>query len=575
MFARTGKMCILKVLKHTPPVFCLFALFLCFSGKMPAEIVIETAFNNGHIGQYQILEPDTVKIGPLSYHKEIWFNFRIKGVKDKKINFIRERTIGKETRDVRSFFGGDDTCVYISYDGKSYQVAEITCEPGDKSTFKASSFTGSYLQKWSYTFKEDSAIVSYSPVYTNERLELLAKELSTNPYVKIESLGNSPYKKRPVYCFKITDYRVDDREKKGVVILGRGDDCWEVSSSTYGPEGMLRYLTSEAPALDELRKKTVFYIFPIITPDGVDLGWSHYPLDVKCSDFLSFGWAWQLDPPLPEVKIIKEYFVNLKNAGLKIDLAFRVHGVGASVTGAGGRIGCELKSKNSRAANEALEELDRCIVGFQPWVQPHMAEDHPEYDTKTASVFLRELFPQVLTNHFHLACGFALNSKRRIEAFKINTEESVFFRQEDHLQHGEMTVRSLAKYYGLKQGDAAPFLLGANIDKNYGKKGVEVTFRVYYFDINGRPPEVVNVFIGGKKYEMTRSENSKELKLTAQQKKYGLTEQGGKNVLPVPFEYKLKLEGNTNDYYFTASNGKRERKVPEEDYLFPGPFLTQ
>ena len=97
--------------------------------------------------------------------------------------------------------------------------------------------------------------------------------------------------------------------------------------------------------------------------------------------------------------------------------------------------------------------------------------------------------------------------------------------------------------------------MASDVDKNCGKKGEVVTFSAYYYDQKGLAPEKVEININGKPYKM-------EVKAV----------EGSKFT---KFQYSLVLNEPINNYYLTASNGKKERKIPQDDYLLPGPFIIE
>lgn len=133
--------------------------------------------------------------------------------------------------------------------------------------------------------------------------------------------------------------------------------------------------------------------------------------------------------------------------------------------------------------------------------------------------------------------------------------EKVYRRHEDVLQDGELIARSYAEFYGIKGKDVAPFLMAGDVDKNCGKKGDQITYSVYYYDINQIPPVNIQVIINNKAYSMKCGENVDFRK-------------------PVKYTFQTSLNNPINNYSFSASNGKKKRKIPEENYLLPGPFIT-
>ena len=124
------------------------------------------------------------------------------------------------------------------------------------------------------------------------------------------------------------------------------------------------------------------------------------------------------------------------------------------------------------------------------------------------------------------------------------------------MQDGELIARSYANFYGIPSNKTAPYLMAGDVDKNCGVKGTELTYSVYYWDINELNPSNIEVFIGGKAYKMSY-EGTPDFKK------------------PVKYTYKTTLEKSSNNYSFRASNGKKERRIPEDNYLLPGPFIVK
>jgi len=513
-------------------VFFLLMLSLTIlNNNAFAKITVEANYENAHAVNPKVKEPDTIEMGPIYGHKEAWFNFRIKGVKNKKIYFI-----------LRFYKAGPDylTIPKVTYDNKGYEnVKEISFIPENPDPPPTN---GEYIMRFSHIFKEDEAFVSYCVPYTNGRLASLVDKLKTNPCVKINKMGDSKFNKFPLTYFRVTDKNVSDKYKKGIYIMGR-EDSYEVGGS-WLCEGILRFITSNDPVAKELIKKTIFYVMPIFSVDGVAGGWENFPLTPDGSDYIYVTATWNKKPLLHEASLVSDFLNNLKKSGESIDISLRCH----STCYSGSDIQHETtkERKSDTEVNKGLNTLSKMIKDNLCWYNKkflRIVEDR-------FSWFIIQIFPKVLT--------FASHSDFSFAPYTVGNKDYIPRRNEDILQDGELFARAIAKFYGIESKETAPFLMGADIDKNCGKRGDTVIFSAYYYDLNGLPPSKVEIYINSKPYQMSRDEMTK----TDESK-------------PSRYILKFTLSEPRNDYYLIVSNGKKERRIPEDEYLLPGPFLIE
>ncbi len=86
----------------------------------------------------------------------------------------------------------------------------------------------------------------------------------------------------PLYGFRITDPEVD--YPAVTVVLTDGNHNTEHTGS-WAFEGMVDFLLSDDPRADKLRRYAVFYIYPMVNPDG------RYTLVGRCNpEIVSAGW---------------------------------------------------------------------------------------------------------------------------------------------------------------------------------------------------------------------------------------------------------------------------------------------
>ena len=508
-------------------VVVLLVLFV--SGvSLFSDITIDAIFENGHLRDYKIIQPDQVIVGPIGGDRDTWYSFKIKGVKHKTVTIIFEI---KNKGELREGFGGRDAAM-VTYDGKGYEIIKsIVC------SLKAPGATsGNYLRKFTHVFREDEALVSYAAPWSNTTMAELAVKLKADKRVKISSIGNSKLKNLPLTYFKVTDSSVADKTKKNFFLIGR-EDAYEVGGS-WAVDGVLTFLLSEDPVAKEMLKKMVFYVFPIFSVDGVALGSTNYPYDLNNSNYIYITAQWEKESQYPEIQLMKDFWNKMKREGVEYDVAFKFH----ACCYAQNHFRPEDCAKDNKPKERELLRLLKKKLSWREEAGPH--KDSKGY----MNYHFIKVFPKAITYSSHNDFIFS--------GEYLRTEKNVFRRHEDVIQDGELIARCFGEFYGIETKEVAPYLMGGDVDRNSGKKNDPVTYYVYYYDVNEIPPAKIEVNINGKPYKMTCEKDANYRK-------------------PVKYTFKTTLSEPVSDYCFTASNGKKERKMPEDDYLLPGPFIIQ
>lgn len=510
----------------------IILLFLSFISLSNAELILDANFENGLAVDYKITGPDTINFGPLNGNKNTWYSFKLKGVKNKKVTFVFEWK-KNGAQDLANFWSGKDTAM-VTYDGKGYEIVKnVVYAPKDPATLSGTTYKGNLLQSFSHVFRENEALVSYFPPWTNARLAALAEKLKTDQRVAIDSIGNSKFKNLPITYFRITDKNAPDASKKKILIVAR-EDSYEAGGS-WAAEGMIKFLLSGSTDANEVLKNTVFYIFPLLSADGVAMGTTNYPLDPAGTGYVHFPDQWSDESTYHEVKLMKDFWAKLKSKGEEIDMLLTNHSDYCLPSFSQGDF-----SKENRQNSKKLGRIFRANL---PW---RTFNEFGKPNKGFMGNSLLKVFPNAIT--------YAGENSFALTAEYLKAKSPVHRRQEDIMQDGEMIVRSYAKYYELGSDDAPCFMAG-DVDKNNGKKGETVKFSGYYFDVNELPAAKVEVIINGKPYPMSAA-------VDANYKK------------SVRFGCDYTLSEPVTDYYFVVSNGKKERRVPEE-YNLPGPFISE
>ncbi|MFW6145945.1 MAG: M14 family zinc carboxypeptidase [Planctomycetota bacterium] len=511
---------------------CIVAVSLLLIGAAAATgeatIEIDTDYENGHLVDYRIVGPDTIRVGPLNPNRHRWFSFRIKGVEHRRIRFIFEWTAHDDLPLVLRVKANDTAMV--TYDGKGYEIVKDSAwrpnEPGATS--------GGYHHAFSHVFREDEALVAYAAPWSNTTLAELTGRLAGDRRVTTETIGRSRFRKLPLRYFRVTDPDAPDDDKRRILILAR-EDSYEVGGS-WVAEGMIRFLLSDDPVARAMLRRTTFIIFPLFSADGVAMGHTNFPLSADGGEYVYLPGHWAEDPPYHEVSLMKAFWRRLKADGKDLDLLMRPHST--CYFQPHFRPGCYSEANALEA-----ERLFATLLTRLPWRVKARRSQSPA----GTNYAFNEVFPDAISMSQHDDFVFP--------ASFLGTDTAVIRRHEDVVQDGELIVRALAEHDGIPSRSYAPCLMAGDVDRNAAAPGETVTFSVYYYDIHGRPPERVELHVNGKSYRMRGPEAADYSR-------------------PVRFEYDLAITDAANDYSFTASNGRRERTVPE-GYHLPGPFLCE
>ena len=494
------------------------------------QFTIDLNFENANLGPYKIIAPDTISVGPISKHQHTWYSFRIKGVKHRKITLVFEWINSVK---VTSNYGGEgNNAAMVTYDGKGFEIVKdvqfALKDPANDS--------GNFIQTIVHTFREEEALVSYCAPWSNTRMESLAAKWKSDPRVEISNIGKSKFKQLPLTCFKVTDRAIPDKDKKKFFLIAR-EDSYEAGSS-WAVEGLLNFILSNDPVAKEMLKKMVFVVFPIFSVDGVALGTTNFPLDPENKKFVYVTAQWDQQDPVHEVQLMQAFWRKMKQEGFHPDVSFKFHSTCYWE--------CHFRPEDCAPENLATErELLSVLRTKLSW----RIEDRPLNRPKTYMNYnFIQVFPNAITYSSHNDFIF---TKRYLK-----TDKHVYRRHEDVMQDGELIARSFADFYKIPSAVVPPYLMAGDVDRNCGEKGEQVTYSVYYYDVQQLRPSKVEVVINGKPFKMICEENADYSK-------------------PVKFTHKTRLKDQKNNYRFQASNGKKSRRIPEQDYQLPGPFILQ
>jgi hypothetical protein len=170
-----------------------------------------------------------------------------------------------------------------------------------------------------FTPEQDRVWIAHVQPYTNEHLARLIAEAGKHAHFRQEVSGKT-VGGRDMPLFTVTDPEVPLEEKKVVWLMFR-QHSWETGSSWAG-EGAVRYLLSDAPEAIQIRRETVFKIFPMADPDGVARGGVRF--NAHGYD-LNRNWDAVDEKRMPEIAAQRKAILDWVDSGNPIHLFLSLH----------------------------------------------------------------------------------------------------------------------------------------------------------------------------------------------------------------------------------------------------------
>jgi len=252
------------------------------------------------------------------------FYFRLDNCRDRKIS-LRIDGYGPNRQQIPSVtpYGGDDTfnekfilmysTDYQGHDWKPYEKAEYAYD-ADSASLTAE-----------FTPGTDSIYFAWAVPWTMRNLQGLINRWEESEFFSWRTIGKS-LEGRPIQALSITDFKVNNKQKKAVWITGT-QHAYEMAA---GPvtEGILNRLLDGSPGSGELLKNYVYNIIPLVNPDGVTRGGYRYNMhDIDLNrnwDNLK-GDDWDREISEPEVACVKDAIDEWVESYGTLDLFFDFH----------------------------------------------------------------------------------------------------------------------------------------------------------------------------------------------------------------------------------------------------------
>ncbi len=256
----------------------IFIVFILISLSLSSQIVLFSDFENGNVELLSLDNHENKIIFRPSLKNEFnttrcWFNFGITG-------FDTTRPLIIECIYILDFIAPEYP-VY-SYDQKTWH------------RLKANKTDSSKIVK--YKFTKDTVYFAAGYPYTYSDVLFFVDSIASSPYIDTNTLviseGN---RKVPMFIIQDTSQRPTDL----VWIIGR-QHAFETTMN-YTLEGMIDFLISDNEKAVNIRKKTVFYVVPMMDVDNVATGASgrmQRPVD--------FNRDWSINPYWKAVKEVQQ-----------------------------------------------------------------------------------------------------------------------------------------------------------------------------------------------------------------------------------------------------------------------------
>lgn len=272
--------------------------------KKSGNVKFAADFENATLGKVKQLGPDEFYLYASPEGKPrspfLWFHFRVEGCKDREVTFhinpapfTKESTSGNGTRSPVMSYDGDR---WAGIEDKSWN------EDGTVLTFK-------------HRFTQSPAwIASFFP-FTAAHVTRFIESQKGCPYFKASVLGKTG-EGRELRLYTITDPGVPEAGKRSVLFTALQHDL--ETTGAMALEGICRFLLTDDSRARRLRREFVFYVVPMMDPDGIGKGNLYCPVGN-----MNRQWG---QGTTAETACVEKFVKALAARGRKIDLFMDFHG---------------------------------------------------------------------------------------------------------------------------------------------------------------------------------------------------------------------------------------------------------
>ena len=245
-------------MKTQPILSALIAVVVAlFATGATAQMAIDSSFDSGNIGSYTIDDINheidlELTTDALAY--TYWTNFKVSGVLGQEVTF------NITNADLVNFLYNDDPSgevqMVYSYDGDNW--FRLTSH-----SYSAPTYT------FTQTFTEGEVQIAMFFPFSTEEMSALVDTASASPWASKTVLGTS-HQGRDIDLLTITNTAIPIGDKKIIYFISRQHAA--ETSGSFLLEGIIDFLISDDEYAAGFRDNYVWYIVPMINPDGVYLG---------------------------------------------------------------------------------------------------------------------------------------------------------------------------------------------------------------------------------------------------------------------------------------------------------------
>ncbi|MGH7995775.1 MAG: M14-type cytosolic carboxypeptidase [Opitutaceae bacterium] len=252
-----------------PAALAVLALAPRAPARAEPAVTFDASFEDGSLGQVDVLGPNHFRVHIVGQSDEhgrnrqaSWTYFRMDHVAGRDLRITLTDLVGEYDNRPGAVAMTAATHPVYSYDHTRWSHFTDTSWDAKRDELTLH-----------LACEADRLWVAVEAPYPYSRMVRLLAEIGRRPCARVEIIGRTVLG-RGLPLVTVTDFSVSDAAKKSVWLVCR-EHAWEAGTS-YAAEGALRFITSDDPRAQALRRTTLFHIIPMADPDGCATGKVRY-----------------------------------------------------------------------------------------------------------------------------------------------------------------------------------------------------------------------------------------------------------------------------------------------------------